>query len=78
MKPIIIRKPKFMRNDAGMDAYLFVFKTIEHQLRRPAITPKLRSDLMRKRDECLHKAAKAGGFRNVDDLNKWLKAKATE
>ena len=72
MKTIIIRKPKFMRNDDGMKTYLNVAETISKEACRPELTTEQRFDLLRKVGECMDKAAKAGGFRNINDMGKWM------
>ena len=74
MKPIIIRKPKFMRSDIGMQAYLDVATTISKEAARPELTPEQQYHFLRRVGECLNKAAKAGGFRNVGDMYKWLES----
>jgi hypothetical protein len=77
MKTIIIRKPKFMRSDRVMKTYIDVAETISTEACKPDLTPDQRYDLLRKVGECLNKAAKAGGFRNVSDMQKWMEAQRT-
>ena len=72
MKTIIIRKPKFMRNDVGMKNYLDVATTITKEANRPELTLDQKVDFLKKAGECLNKAAKAGGFFSVGDMRKWL------
>lgn len=72
MNTIIIRKPKFMRNDDAMKTYLSVAATITKEAARPEMTPDQQVSFLKKAGECLNKAAKAGGFRNVGDMHKWL------
>ena len=77
MKTIIIRKPKFMRSDIAMKTYIDVAETISKEACRPELTPEQRYDFLKKVGECLNKAAKAGGFRNVGDMHKWMKLQIT-
>ena len=74
MKTIIIRKPKFMRSDYVMKTYIDVAATITNEATRSEMTPDQQVSLLKKAGECLNKAAKAGGFRNVGDMHKWLTA----
>jgi hypothetical protein len=73
MKPIIIRKPKFMRNDEAMWTYIQVANAIGKEACKPDITLDQQFSLLIKECKCLKKAAKAGGFRNMNDMYKWLK-----
>lgn len=77
MKPIIIRKPKFMRSDSVMKTYIDVAATISEEAARPELTPEQQYEFLRKVGECLNKAAKAGGFRNVGDMCKWIELQTT-
>ena len=77
MKPIIIRKPKFMRNDIGMWAYLKTASTISNEACRPELTPEQHYEFLKKAGVCLNKAAEAGGFRNAGDMHKWLESQKT-
>lgn len=72
MKTIIIRKPKFMRNDVAMKTYIDVAATITNEAARPEMTLDQQVSFLKKAGECLNKAAEAGGFRNVGDMQKWL------
>lgn len=74
MKTFIIRKPKFMRSDEGMKAYVEVAETISKEL--------LKTDsideqhwLLNKIGECMNKAAKAGGFFSTKDFITWMNSK---
>lgn len=71
MKPII-RKPKFMRSDEAMKAYLKAADIIYDEAFRPDIDPDQKYELMKKGCECFRKAAKAGGFFSIGDLHRWL------
>ena len=77
MKPIIIRKPKFMRSDSVMRTYIDVAETISKEACRPELTPEQRYDFLKKVGECLNKAAEAGGFRNAGDMHKWMGLQTT-
>ncbi len=78
MKTIIIRKPKFMRNDVAMKTYIDVANTISNEACRPELTSSQRLELLIKVGECLNEAAKAGGFLNVSDFSKWMGIQATK
>lgn len=77
MKPIIIRKPKFMRSDRAMKTYIEVAENISKEACRPELTPEESYELLKIVGECLNEAAKAGGFRNVGDMEKWMKSQIT-
>ena len=77
MKPIIIRKPKFMRSDGIMKLYIDVAEAISKEACRPDLTLEQQFELLKKVGECLNKAAKAGGFRSVGDMCKWIELQAT-
>ena len=77
MKTIIIRKPKFLRDDNGMSTYLNIAKTISKEACRPELTTEQRIALMSQAGECINDAAKAGGFRNVSDMGKWMARQIT-
>ena len=68
---IIIRKPKFLRNDNAMVAYLTVAKS------QAMIAANLKKDAERlywleQSGIYIAKAAKAGGFFRVEDMCKYL------
>ena len=71
---IIIRKPKFMRDDVAMKTYIDVAATIANEATRPEMTLEQQVSFLKKVGECLNKAAKAGGFRNAGDMYKWLES----
>lgn len=77
MKPIIIRKPKFMRSDDVMETYINIANTISKEACRPELTPDQRVYFLKRVGDCLKKAAKAGGFRNVSDMHKWMELHKT-
>lgn len=72
MKTIIIRKPKFMRSDDVMKTYIDVAATISKEASDSKLTLDQQIALLKEAGKCLNKAAKAGGFRNVSDMHKWL------
>lgn len=72
MKTIIIRKPKFMRNDTMMHIYIDVANVINEQACNPDLTPDQRYYFVRRMGECLNKAAKAGGFLRTKDFIRWM------
>lgn len=77
MKPIIIRKPKFMRSDNLMKIYIDVAETISKEACRPELTTEQSYYFLKRAGECLNKAAKAGGFRNVGDMHRWMELQTT-
>ena len=78
MKPIIIRKPKFMRkSDYVMKTYLNVAAIIMDEACEPDVTSEQKVKLLIKAGDCLNKAAKAGGFLNVTDMHKWIETHQT-
>lgn len=68
---IIIRKPKFMRNDEVMRSYLIVAATITKEACRPDLSQDARVDSLAMAGGCMKKAAKAGGFMSVKDMIDW-------
>ena len=72
MKPIIIRKPSFMRNDIAMKTYIKVADIISKEACKPDVSPEERVEFLRQCGECLNKAAEAGGFLNTGDRYKCL------
>lgn len=78
MKSIIIRKPKFMRSDAAMKAYMVCAESISRTL---ATQKDLTSDelyeYMKKLGECINDAAKAGGFLRTKDFLTWMEMHKT-
>lgn len=70
---IIIRKPKFMRNDKAMDVFFNMACKIINIGSKEGIKPELKDkcdDLFMKYFEL---AAKTGGFRNARDYYEWCK-----
>jgi hypothetical protein len=76
-KTLIIRKPKFMRNDEVMKTYLGVAATIGKEMTRSELTTDQLYELSKKIGECLNKAAKAGGFFSTADLIKYMNSQTT-
>lgn len=73
MKSIIIRKPKFMRSDAAMVAYVRCANACGKSLdTQDNLTLDEKYELARKIGECINKAAKAGGFLRTKDFIKWM------
>ena len=72
MKTLIIRKPRFMREDGSMKLYTEIAMGIIEQINRPE-TPWLeRYELMKRLEEHLDKAATSGGFFNTKDFLRWM------
>ena len=76
MNNFIFRKPKFMRSDEGMAAYIKVAYTISKELLKTDSVDE-RYELLKKIGECTNKAAKAGGFLTTKDFIKWCKLSKT-
>ena len=71
MKKIIIRKPKFMRNDEGMKAYIRVAESISEEVGK-ADSIDEQYCLLKQMGECINEAARAGGFFSTEDFIKWM------
>ena len=78
MKTPIIRKPKFMRSDIAMKAYIDTADAIGKTLADPSLTQEQQYELLKKIGECINKAAKAGGFLSTEDFIKWMDMKEHE
>lgn len=76
MKTFIIRKPKFMRNDEGMKAYLTIAETISKEMCNTDSLDE-RYCLLKMTGECINEAAKAGGFLSTEGFIKWMNSKKT-
>ena len=72
MKTLIIRKPKFLRNDDVMKTYIDIGESITKIMDDSKLTTDQKYELLMKLNECLHKAAKAGGFFRTEDFCKWM------
>lgn len=69
MSKIILRKPKFMRTENAMEAYITVIDSIYSILsknRNLNINDKM--EYMKELNELIKKASKAGGFFRVEDF----------
>lgn len=71
MNTMIIRKPKFMRNDALAKTYLEIAETMVRCTDTPDITTDDRYEMLKKCGEFLNKASKAAGFFRTKDFIKW-------
>ena len=71
MKTIIIRKPKFMRDDYAFEAYMDAYRMHDHDRLYTVNTVEEMGCLYRMRD-ALRKAKKAGGFLRMEDLLIWM------
>lgn len=74
MKKLIIRKPKFMRNEALMQQFIERAQDIQKQIK--SCESPLDSQYIDLWDTWWHHigaAAKAGGFFNVDSFLEWAK-----
>ena len=71
-KEHVFRKPKFMRDDSGMKDYIIIAETVSKELCK---TDSIYEQYyyLKKINECLDKAAKAGGFLNTEDFVKWMR-----
>ena len=74
MKPIIFRKPKFMRSDLAMKTYMQVAESIARMvlIHESRMTMDETLEYYCKVGECINKAAKAGGFLSTKDFIKWM------
>ena len=71
MKTIIIRKPKFMRDDNAMRAYIKVYCAMVNSMDDNASLEDTIDDLSESA-KILNKAAKAGGFLSTKDFLRWV------
>lgn len=74
MKTIILRKPKFMRSDACMLAYIETAEAMSN-CACSAVNSQdvdVAYEYMNKAGECLNKAAEAGGFFTTLDMLNWI------
>lgn len=71
MKHIIIRKPKFMRNDELMHEWIKIAQNIQKQIKESDTTESQYIDLWNGWWHCIHNAAKAGGFFSKDSFMRW-------
>ena len=75
MKTSIFRKPKFMRSDAAMKAYISVAIAIMECMDSSELTLDEEYETLKKIGECMNKAAKVGGFLSTKDFIKWMDMK---
>lgn len=72
MLNIIIRKPKFMRNEAVMIACMKCANSFGSVLTSQDVALDEQYETMKKIGECINEAAKAGGFFSTKDFIKWM------
>ena len=77
MKPVFIRKPRFMREDGSMKLYTEIAMGIIDQIHRPETTWLERYELMERLKEHLDKAAEAGGFFSTKEFLRWMDSQQT-
>ena len=68
---MIIRKPKFMRDDSVMRTLIDVAAVFSTEACRPEITLEQKVYLLMEAGKCLNRAAKAGGFFSAKDMYKY-------
>lgn len=76
MENIIIRKPKFMRDEATMATWVTVAESFSKEMNKPDLTLEMKSDLLVRIGYCLSEAAKAGGFFSTKDFCRWMNKRA--
>lgn len=72
MTKFIFRKPEFMRSDIAMRSYFRTAEVILEEANKTTIIEE-RYYFLKKADECIDEAAKAGGFLSTKDFFKWFK-----
>ena len=72
MKTIIFRKPKFMRSDIAMKAFIDVAECISKTMCKSELTLDEQYEMLKTIGECINEAAKAGGFFSTKDFIKWM------
>jgi hypothetical protein len=77
MKPIIIRKPKFMRNDGLMLGWMKCAQACTNTMSKTKNLDE-QVKMLKQAGECINNAAKAGGFFSTKDYIKWLKLHDTK
>lgn len=69
MSKIILRKPKFMRNDRAMELYIKIMASYSSlALREEPLPADQKCDLMMSLNDTIREASKAGGFFRVEDF----------
>lgn len=71
MKNIIIRKPKFLRDDELMQQYIETARKIQREINGGELMDSLYADLWGSWWYYINRAAKVGGFFNTDSFMKW-------
>lgn len=72
MKTLIIRKPKFMRDDRAMLMWVNIAELVTKEMDNPELTLDQKFDLLTKLGECFSNAAKVGGFLRRRDFINWM------
>lgn len=78
MNTVIFRKPKCMRDDLTMTAYMDTIDILSNRLSNPDLSLGQRYEILREIDRCIDMAAEAGGFLNTNDFIKWVNKQQTE
>ena len=74
MKTIMLRKPKFMRDEAVMAAYMTVASSMAKEATKTQDVEK-QYEFLNRAGEYMNKASEAGGFFRTKDFFKWLDEK---
>jgi hypothetical protein len=72
MKTIIIRKPKFMRDDKLMEGHIAIAKGIAETIEQVGIVSAEMQGMFTEMNYHWNKAAQAGGFFRIEDFWRWM------
>jgi hypothetical protein len=72
MNTLVLRKPKFMRDDIRMATHMDTIDMLSNKLSNPDLTLGERYELLIEINNCIDMAVEAGGFMNVGEFIKWL------
>lgn len=74
MNTLVLRKPKFMRDDIRMAMHMDTIDMLINKLYDPNLPLGHRYELIKEMNDCIDMAVEAGGFMNVGEFIKWLNA----
>ena len=69
---IIIRKPKFLRDDEAMALYISIANEAAKVATMDGITLEHKYEMLRQAGKMINMAAKAGGFFSTRDMSRWI------
>ena len=75
-KTLVMRKPKFCRNDVAMRTYIETADVLCMRISGANMPLVEKYEMLKRIDECWEKAAEAGGFFNTNDFLRWMDAQS--